>query len=60
LQAVDVALATPERVRPAVDVPGQPASDILEASYDRQVVKVYVERGSEPPIVKTVVWRGRQ
>lgn len=44
--------------RPAPPNQAAKPADILIGVYDGRNLKVYVERGSDPPKIKTAVWDG--
>ena len=57
---VEVVLANPDRITPAPIQPGYATrrSNIHRGQIGRRTLKVYVEVGSDPPLVTTVAWRG--
>lgn len=44
--------------RPAQPRRGAPPAEVLEGAWLGRRLKVYVEQGTQPPRVKTVVWEG--
>lgn len=42
--------------RPAPSRPPAGPTDILIGAYDGRTLKVYIVRGLQPPLVKTVAW----
>ena len=58
----DISVAAVESVvadgymRPASLINGSDPVMIYEGDYEGRTLKVYVERGSDPPVVKTATW----
>jgi len=51
-----VVLASYHTRQPAPTRPPAPEADILVGAVGGRALKVYVERGSNPPLLKTVAW----
>lgn len=57
-EAVEEVLANYDVQRPAQRRGDEPQSVIYEGTYQGRVLKVYVERDTNPQKVKTAVWEG--
>lgn len=57
-QAIDWALEHYHTNRPAGPRPGAKPCVIYIGEWSGRDLRVYVERGSEPPKIKTVAWEG--
>ena len=56
--AVEIVLKTYQISRPATRRAGEPSTVIYEGEYQGRMLKVYVERDTNPPKVRTAVWEG--
>jgi hypothetical protein len=56
--AIEHVLASYHTRRPAPPRDAAKPADILVGDYEGRRLKVYVERGVDPPFVKTAVWEG--
>lgn len=57
-EAVEVVLRNYHSSRPAPRHSNEPASVIYIGDYQGRTLKVYVERDSDPPRIRTAVWEG--
>lgn len=56
---IDVALRTYHSSCPAAALPGRAfRSTVYVGTVDGRDLKVYVEDGTHPPLVRTVAWKG--
>lgn len=58
VEAVDWVLDHYVVRRPAPARPNASPTEILIGEYKGRTLKVYIARGSHPPLVKTVAWEG--
>jgi hypothetical protein len=56
VEAVEWILEHYDTRRPAQSRPGAPPADILLGDYEDRRVRIYVERGTDPPRVKSAAW----
>ena len=55
-EAVDAVLANYHTSRPASPRPGAKPAVIYVGIWGNRTLRVYVQRGSDPPLVTTVAW----